>query len=162
MNTIEAIAYRAWKSQDFNGVWTHDLATPVRRSNWLSYEAPDVGHLWILCEEWMWSDKRNCLSCVHNCDDHSLLDFKSAVLYMKPFIYHFTRQIIVTHNQVCPLTPFDIMVTFMFIGWSAKAIWTLKRGKTRGTLVITAGMWFLCYFSRCYSFFWPRLGGVWL
>ena len=36
----------------------------------------------------------NCLSCVHNCDDHSLLDFKSAVKYMKHFIYHFTIIII--------------------------------------------------------------------
>ena len=27
----------AWKIQDFNGVWTCDLATPVRRSNELSY-----------------------------------------------------------------------------------------------------------------------------
>ena len=33
----------AWKSQDFNEVWTCDLATPVRRSNQLSYEANDVG-----------------------------------------------------------------------------------------------------------------------
>ena len=33
----------AWKIQDFNGVWTHDLAIPVRRSNQLSYEATDVG-----------------------------------------------------------------------------------------------------------------------
>ena len=24
---------------------------------------------------------RNCLNCVHNCDDHGLLDFKSAVQY---------------------------------------------------------------------------------
>ena len=32
---------------------------------------------------------RNCLNCVHRCDDHSLLDFKSAVQYMKHFIYHF-------------------------------------------------------------------------
>ena len=32
----------AWKSQDFNGVWTRDLAIPVRRSNQLSYEATDV------------------------------------------------------------------------------------------------------------------------
>ena len=32
-----AIAYiEAWKIQDFNGVWTQDLATPVRRSNQLS------------------------------------------------------------------------------------------------------------------------------
>ena len=29
--------------QDFNGVWTRDLAIPVRRSNQLSYEATDVG-----------------------------------------------------------------------------------------------------------------------
>mgnify|MGYP006896111697 FL=1 len=33
----------AWKSQDFNGVWTRDLAIPVQRSNQLSYEATDVG-----------------------------------------------------------------------------------------------------------------------
>ena len=32
----------AWKIQDFNGVWTLDLAIPVRRSNQLSYEATDV------------------------------------------------------------------------------------------------------------------------
>ena len=32
----------------------------------------------------------NCLNCVHNCDDHSSLDFKSAVQCMKCFIYHFT------------------------------------------------------------------------
>ena len=33
----------AWKIQDFDGVWTRDLAIPVRRSNQLSYEATDVG-----------------------------------------------------------------------------------------------------------------------
>ena len=34
----------AWKKiQDFNGVWIHDLAIPVRGSNQLSYEATDVG-----------------------------------------------------------------------------------------------------------------------
>ena len=31
------------KIQDFNGVWTRDLAISVRRSNQLSYEATDVG-----------------------------------------------------------------------------------------------------------------------
>ena len=31
---------------------------------------------------------RNCLNCVHNCDVHGLLDFKSAVQYMKHFISH--------------------------------------------------------------------------
>ena len=39
-----AMAYvEAWKVQEFNGVWTRDLAIPVRRSNQLSYEATDVG-----------------------------------------------------------------------------------------------------------------------
>ena len=41
---------------------------------------------------------RDCLNCVHNCDDHSLLDFKSAVQYMKHFIYHFT------FTTLCPFT----------------------------------------------------------
>ena len=35
----------AWKSQNFNADWTCGLATPVRRSNQLSYEATDVGSL---------------------------------------------------------------------------------------------------------------------
>ena len=35
-----AIEYvEAWKIQDFNGVWTRDLAMSARRSNQLSYEA---------------------------------------------------------------------------------------------------------------------------
>ena len=34
---------KAWKKiQDFNGVWTRDLAILVRRSNQLSYEATDA------------------------------------------------------------------------------------------------------------------------
>ena len=33
----------AEKIQDFNGVWTRDLAIPVRRSNQLRYEATEVG-----------------------------------------------------------------------------------------------------------------------
>ena len=30
------------KIQDFNDIWTRDLAIPVRRSNQLSYKATDV------------------------------------------------------------------------------------------------------------------------
>ena len=111
----------AWKSQDFNGVWTRDLAIPVRRSNQLSYEATDVGS-WVLMSPWRmdvkwymkcfiyWTGFWNQVSHDHrsfernlsNCeqkpekvrtstgfDDHGLLDFKSAVQYMKHFIYHF-------------------------------------------------------------------------
>ena len=33
---------------------------------------------------------RNGWNCLYNCDDHRLLDFKSAVQYMKHFIYHST------------------------------------------------------------------------
>ena len=44
MNTNYAVAYvEAWKIQDFNGVWTRNLAVTVQRSNQLSYEATDVG-----------------------------------------------------------------------------------------------------------------------
>ena len=32
----------------------------------------------------------NGLNCVHNCEDHSLLDFISAVQHMKYFMYNFT------------------------------------------------------------------------
>ena len=60
----------AWKSQDFNRVWTRDLAIPVRRSNQLSYEVTNISGFIAT--------------------DHGLLDFKSTVQYMKHFIYHFT------------------------------------------------------------------------
>ena len=44
MIAICAIAYlEAWKSQDFNRVWTRDFAIVVRHSNQLSYEAIDIG-----------------------------------------------------------------------------------------------------------------------
>ena len=36
---FKQLRIEAWKSQDFNGVWTRDLAIPERRSNKLSYEA---------------------------------------------------------------------------------------------------------------------------
>ena len=74
---IKQLRIEAWKSQDFNGVWTHALAIPVQRSNQLNYEVTDV-------RSWSFVGSiRNCLICVHNCHDHSLLDFKSAVQYMK-------------------------------------------------------------------------------
>ena len=55
--------------------WTADLKSSKLWPRW----SPDFFRLLI----------RNCLNCVYNCDDHSLLDFKSAVQYMKHFIYHF-------------------------------------------------------------------------
>ena len=42
----------AWKIfQDFNGIWTRDLAIPVRCSNQLSYEATDVGSWSLLISQ---------------------------------------------------------------------------------------------------------------
>ena len=35
----------AWKVQDFNGVWTRDLAILVQRYSQLCYEATDVSYL---------------------------------------------------------------------------------------------------------------------
>ena len=40
---FKQLRIEALKSQDFNGVWTRDLAIPVQCSNQLSYEATDVG-----------------------------------------------------------------------------------------------------------------------
>ena len=54
INASYAIAYiEAWKSQDFNRVWTHDLTITLRPSNQLSYEAADIGN-WSfhICSSW--------------------------------------------------------------------------------------------------------------
>ena len=117
---------RTWKSQDFNGVWTCDLAIPVQCSNQLSYEATvfcswsfvgsnepgrnecEMIYIYRIADvksSKLWSShgyERNLSNCVyseviwmntkryiHNRKDHSLLDFTSEVLYMKHFIYHF-------------------------------------------------------------------------
>ena len=50
MQFKQLMRIEAWKSQDFNGVWTHDLVIPVRHSNQLSYEATDVGSWSLFCE----------------------------------------------------------------------------------------------------------------
>ena len=56
---FKQVRIEAWKSQDFNGVWTRDLAIPVRRSNQLSSEATDVGSWSFVSSNEpvkMWSD----------------------------------------------------------------------------------------------------------
>ena len=60
------------------GFETCDLTIPVQRSNQLSYEATDVES-----QSFVGSNS-------HNCEDHSSLDFTSAVLYTKHVIYHFS------------------------------------------------------------------------
>ena len=47
-----SIASRSLKHfQDFNGIWTGDVAIPVRCSNQLSYEATDVGSWSLLSSQ---------------------------------------------------------------------------------------------------------------
>ena len=59
----------SWKSQDLNG---SRVQTPIEVLTFSGFYTQLL------------------INCVHNCDDHGLLDFKSAVQYMKHFIYHFT------------------------------------------------------------------------
>ena len=50
MNAIYAIAYlEAWKSQDFNRVWTRDFAIVVRRPN-VNYQY--VNYQWVWMMKW--------------------------------------------------------------------------------------------------------------
>ena len=44
---FKQLRIEAWKSKDFNEVWTLDLAIPVRRANQLSYEATELWSQWI-------------------------------------------------------------------------------------------------------------------
>ena len=60
-NAIRNCIKKPEKIQDFNWVWTHDIATSVRYSNQLSYEATDNGSrstlLWVHMfpwKRWMW------------------------------------------------------------------------------------------------------------
>ena len=61
----------AWKIQDFNGVWTRDLAIPVRRSNQLSYEATDVGSWsFVGSNVHIWSISYIISSLIHSSREH--------------------------------------------------------------------------------------------
>ena len=70
----------AWKRRDFNGVWTRNLAIPVRRYNQLSYEATDV-------ESWSFVSSNEPVN--NRCE--VIYEIKWYMKwYMKDFIYHFT------------------------------------------------------------------------
>ena len=79
----------AWKEiKDFNGVWTRELAIPVRCSNQLSYEATDVGSSSIVVshvplkvkvfplKSWIFFRLLYSIAynCVQNCEDQSSFD----------------------------------------------------------------------------------------
>ena len=98
---FKQLRIEAWKSQDFNGVWAHDLAIPVRRSNQPSYEATGLGS-WsfvssnepvkngceVIYEMFSYIELRIWNQVSY---DHRLLDFKSAVKYMKTFHISLTK-----------------------------------------------------------------------
>ena len=103
---FKQLPIEAWKSQDLNGVWTRDLAIPVRRSNQLSYEATDV-------EDWSFVSsnepvKNGCEVIYEMFHIYWTADLKSSKLWSlqlwtqfkqlhieawesQDFIYHFTR-----------------------------------------------------------------------
>ena len=97
----------AWKIQDFIRVWTSDFTIPVRRSNQLSYETTDTGS-WLVSRGhgfkpgWRSEFFRLLYTQLHklrnNCKDHSLLDFTSAVQYMKNIPHRLIR----THKWPAP------------------------------------------------------------
>ena len=55
VNAISATALRIWKVQNFNGVWTRDLAMPVRRSYPTELEWPELVICGFKCsrDEWI-------------------------------------------------------------------------------------------------------------
>ena len=60
----------AWKFQDFKGVWTRDLAIPVR----LSWFRTGIARSRVQTPLKSWNFQaslRNCKNCVHNCEDDS-------------------------------------------------------------------------------------------
>ena len=75
------------KIHDFNVICTRDLAIPVRRSNQLTpmkLLMLGTGHVFCIArsrvqiplKSWIFWRLllRNCINCVHNCQDHSSLD----------------------------------------------------------------------------------------
>ena len=108
----------AWKSQDFNWVWTRDLVIPVRPSNQLSFEAVVLrrwgsdtwkfGLSTELINQIFWAMKplTDQLSYEATDHDHSLLYVKiCSSIYEMYVIYHFTfilHRLLRTHKWPDP------------------------------------------------------------
>ena len=88
---FKQLRIEAWKSQNFKGVWTRDLATPVRR--WLERRTGIArSRVQTPLKSWLFQASiRNCLNCVHNCDDHSLLELLIYILTLVPFHFHLSK-----------------------------------------------------------------------
>ena len=67
-------------NQSFNGIWTRDLAIHFLFKG-IEYFIEYWG-LDILLKSWFFFSGffRNCINCVHKCENHSSFDFISAVL----------------------------------------------------------------------------------
>ena len=99
---FKQLRIEAWKSQDFSGVWTCDLLIPVRRSNQLSYVSGFIAQLVTASHRYrevtgsnpveVQAFIRNCLNCVHNGDDQSLLEL--YVFTRKDLCIGMSRQVI--------------------------------------------------------------------
>ena len=125
MNEFKQLRIEAWKNQDYNGVWTRDLAIPLRLSNELSYEATVVANWsFVSSNEPV---KNGCevtyeMFRILNCGFEikwamiiarvqtplkrdamiiaHLRDFKSVVQYMKHFICHFKFYTLLNRRRV--------------------------------------------------------------
>ena len=83
----------AWKIEDFNGVWTRDLAIPV--PNWAMKPLTlGAGHSRVQTplKSWIFQASiRNCKNCVHNCEDHSLTQFN--IWYISSLLHFVVRKV---------------------------------------------------------------------
>ena len=133
MNTIYATAYmEAWESQDFNGVEV------------LTFSGFCI---------------RSCINCVHNCEDHSLLDLTSAVLYIyetfhislhtfNPIEYSSLKSYLVKNSSLrSPQAPFSsllvgnyfALVLDYYLWWSLLAVIVWIARAQSGFLVLNHG-----------------------
>ena len=145
---FKQLRIEAWKSQDFNGVWTRDLAIPVRRSNQMSYEVTDVASLSLVssnepvkngCEViiWnvsyielrilkssnLWSSQCDDHSLLEKSDDHSLLDFKIRSSIYETFhisLHIHLSHVIVFHTVVICTLYFAVfkVLRFAAVWWA--------------------------------------------
>ena len=68
-----------WLDLTFSSQWLKNSSKLWSSQLWTQFKQ-------LRIEAWKSTSIRNCLNCVHYCDDHSSLDFKSAVQYKKHFI----------------------------------------------------------------------------
>ena len=88
------------KIQDFNEVWTHDLAIPVWCSNQLSYEAADVGSWSILCS-YVPVKEMNVID-VYEMNNHLTCQLLLPWMLLCQMNNHLTCQMLLPWMPLCP------------------------------------------------------------